>query len=299
MLSFSQLVDMAIRLDNLLETRGRPGGGLPVSIPADSDPEPMEMGGTASRESGGRQRQCHTGGTKGHFTTRCRQRSSGFGGSRNGTLTSTQVSNTHTRSEPSAAHCKIHISFPEHMVVPQCKAQVDSGAAGNFMDRAFAHRIGIPLIPLSIPRPIRALGSRPLGSGLVKEVTAPVTMITQETHCEQVTFSIIESPAFPVVLGIPWLALHNPTFSWPQKVLTGWSRECQGSCLGVSVGATMVESPDSTSTVRIPPEYLDLAQAFSKTQATKLPPHRAGGLREKPLDRRCTSQESYIPPVTG
>uniref|UniRef100_A0A8K9UP97 Gypsy retrotransposon integrase-like protein 1 n=1 Tax=Oncorhynchus mykiss TaxID=8022 RepID=A0A8K9UP97_ONCMY len=49
-----------------------------------------------------------------------------------------------------------------------------------------------------------------------------------------------------------------------------------GRCLGVSVGATTVESPDQVSTVRIPPEYADLALAFCKKKATQLPPHRLG-----------------------
>ncbi|KAK6314010.1 hypothetical protein J4Q44_G00154690 [Coregonus suidteri] len=89
-LSFTELVDMAIRLDNLLATRGRPGGGLPVPAPTDADPELMELGGTAHRESGGRQRQCHSDGTKGHSTTRCRQCSFGSGGGRQGTLASPQ-----------------------------------------------------------------------------------------------------------------------------------------------------------------------------------------------------------------
>ncbi|KAK6290965.1 hypothetical protein J4Q44_G00386370 [Coregonus suidteri] len=220
MLSFNKPVDMAIRLDNLLAARGRPGRGLPVSTPDDSDPEQIELGGAASRESGGGQRQCHSGGMKGQYTTRHSQRSFVPGGGRQGTHASPQGSNTHTCSESSVAHCTLPIHFPDHMVVPQCKALVDSGAAGNIMDRTFTCRQGISLVPLSIPLPIRALDSRPIGSGFVTEVTIPVTMITQETHCEQVIFSIIESPAFPVVLGILWLALHNPTFSWPQRALT-------------------------------------------------------------------------------
>jgi hypothetical protein len=38
----------------------------------------------------------------------------------------------------------------------------------------------------------------------------------------------------------------------------------------------MVESPGQVSTMRIPPEYANLALAFSKKKATQLPPHRLG-----------------------
>jgi hypothetical protein len=51
--------------------------------------------------------------------------------------------------------------------------------------------------------------------------------------------------------------------------------------MGVSIGATSVESPDQVSTVCIPPEYADLAIAFCKKKAT------------------CASQESRVPIVTG
>ena len=104
----------------------------------------------------------------------------------------------------------------------------------------------------------------------------PLGMVTQGGHTERVSHFLIDSPAFPVMLGLPWLACHNPTVSWPQRALTGWSRECSGRCLWVSVGATPVESPDQVSTVRIPPEYADLALAFSKKKATQLPPHQRG-----------------------
>jgi hypothetical protein len=58
--------------------------------------------------------------------------------------------------------------------------------------------------------------------------------------------------------------------------LKGWSEECSGWFIGVSIGATTVESPDQVSTVRIPSEYADLAIAFCKKRATQLPPHRRG-----------------------
>ena len=104
-------------------------------------------------------------------------------------------------------------------------------------------------------------------------------MVTQGGHEERISLFLIDSLAFPVVLGLPWLARNDPTISWQQRALTGWLRECSGRCLGVSVGATTVESPDQVSTMHIPPEYADLALAFSKRKATQLPPHRRGIVR--------------------
>ena len=101
-------------------------------------------------------------------------------------------------------------------------------------------------------------------------------MVMHQGHRERISLFLIDSPAFPVVLSLPLLVCHDPTVSWQQRALTGWSRECSGRCVGVSGSATTVESPDQVSTVRIPPEYANLALAFSKKKATQLPPHRRG-----------------------
>ena len=86
----------------------------------------------------------------------------------------------------------------------------------------------------------------------------PLGMVPQGNHKERISLFIIDSPAFPVVQGVPWRASHNPRILWRQGVLQGWSEECSGRCMGVSIGATSVESPDQVSTVRIPSEHADL-----------------------------------------
>lgn len=181
-----------------------------------------------------------------------------------------------THPEPSVAHMWLPIEFPEFSPHSQHKALIDSGAAGNFIDRSLAHKLGIPIVPVDVPFPVHALDSRPLGSGLIGEVTAPTAMRTRGDHEERISLFLIDSPAFPVVLGLPWLASHDPIISWQQRALKGWSCKCSGRCVGVSLGATTVESPNQVSTMHIPPEYADLALAFCKKKATQLPPNRQG-----------------------
>ena len=144
------------------------------------------------------------------------------------------------------------------------------------MDRGLALKLGVPLVPIDSPFPVHSLDSRSLGSGMVRETTVPLDMVMQGNHRERISLYIIDSPALPVVLGIPWLSRHNTKILRRQEVLQGWSEECSGRCVGVSIGATSVESPDQGSSVCIPPEYADLAIAFSKEKATKLPPYRPG-----------------------
>ena len=117
----------------------------------------------------------------------------------------------------------VYIHFPEFSPHSQHKALVDSGMAGNLIDRAFAHSLGIPIVPVVRPFPVHALDNRPLGSGLIREATTPLGMVTQGGHEERISLFLIDCPAFPVVLGLPWLARHDLTISWQQRALKGCS----------------------------------------------------------------------------
>ena len=102
----------------------------------------------------------------------------------------------------------VYVTFSEISPLSQHKVFVDSGVAGNFIDRAFAYSLGIPIVPVAVPFPVHALDSRPLGTGLIREATAPLGMVMQGGHKERISLFLIDSPAFPKVLGLPWLACH-------------------------------------------------------------------------------------------
>uniref|UniRef100_A0A8C7RDQ3 ribonuclease H n=1 Tax=Oncorhynchus mykiss TaxID=8022 RepID=A0A8C7RDQ3_ONCMY len=228
---------MAILLDNLLAARGRSDQVLSFQLPSPPAPIPMELGGAASRGTGGGVSSCTSCGRRGHTADRCWTNSSGSREGRRSTTRSPQVSKRQTHPKLPVGHMYVLTSFPEFLPSLQHKALVDSGAAGNFMDRGLALRLGIPLVSLDLPFPVHSLDSRPLGSGVVREATVPLDMVTQGGHEEQISLFLIDSPVFPVVLGIPWLAQHNPVISWRQGALKGWSEECSGRCIGVAVGA--------------------------------------------------------------
>ena len=75
-LTFDQLVDMSIRLDNLLVTRRRLERALSIPFPSNTAPVPMELGGAAHRETGGGAFTCTICGRRGHTAGRCRVGSS-------------------------------------------------------------------------------------------------------------------------------------------------------------------------------------------------------------------------------
>ena len=140
-LNFDQLVDLSIRLDNLLATRRRPDRGLVVPSSRTPSPIPMELGGAECRETGGDSLSCTICGRRGHTAGLCRVGSSGNRGSRQGNLASPQVSRHHSHPEPSVAHMFVSVTFSEFSLRSQHKVLGDSGAAGNFLNKGLAHSL--------------------------------------------------------------------------------------------------------------------------------------------------------------
>ncbi|KAI2666700.1 Transposon Tf2-6 polyprotein [Labeo rohita] len=90
-----------------------------------------------------------------------------------------------------------------------------------------------------------------------------------------VRFFIISSPQTPLILGYPWLNLHESIISWSAGAITHWSSHCKQHCPQPANPAT--STPVSAGPRdSIPAEYQDLLEAFSTTKATQLPPHRPG-----------------------
>ncbi len=151
------------------------------------------------------------------------------------------------------------------------KAFVDSGAADNFLDIELANNLCI----------------RPIGSGMITFRTVPLHLTIENDHSETISFYLIESSKEPLILGYPWLRLHNPQFSWASGTLLCWGFACKDSC--TPPASCVAGSKDILAAVEevsacswnnqldltsIPPEYYDLREVFSKQGATSLPPHR-------------------------
>ena len=94
---------------------------------------------------------------------------------------------------------------------------------------------------------------------------------------EHIAFHIIHSPRHALILGLPWLKLHNPVISWPELRIMSWREACAVHHRP-SEGPLQLNTTNTTPAIsnipELPTEYQDLAEAFSETKATKLPPHR-------------------------
>ncbi|KAL0199697.1 hypothetical protein M9458_002884, partial [Cirrhinus mrigala] len=153
-------------------------------------------------------------------------------------------------------------------------AFVDSGAAGNFIDQAYAAQLGIETEVLSQPLNITAIDGRPLNFSPVTRRTKEIHLLIGN-HSEKIHLLITKITSSPIILGHPWLIMHDPFISWTTNRIVHWGATCQELCLQAKAGTCSGESevPD-VKLDGIPVSYRDLAEVFSKKQAARLPPHR-------------------------
>lgn len=116
--------------------------------------------------------------------------------------------------------------------------------------------------------------------------TAPLRLQV-DIHQEEITLHLIDSPAFPVVLGFPWLNHHNPHLDWITGTVLEWGPTCYATCLLLSPAPQAIQPLGVSKLSYIPAEYLDLKEVFSKIRASTLPPHWSYHCSIELLPRTC------------
>ena len=161
---------------------------------------------------------------------------------------------------------------------------VDSGADESLMDWSFAKRLCIKTVPLTSPVTASALDGKLLFK--ITHVSEPVQITIDNTHIEEMKFQLFDSALHPLILGYPWLIKHNPIIDWRSGRVKEWGPGCRLTCSDLPRFSTEPEKeqdkhthkPDSISDypdlTKVPLCYQDLKEAFNKTRAMSLPPHR-------------------------
>lgn len=263
-----ELISMAIRIDNLLRnTPLSPFATSTSAMNSSENMEPMQIGFTKpSMEERERRRVyklCFYCGQAGHQCRFCPNKP-----------TSSKVSTHCTNLLNKCFTLMLTLTYFKYA---QCvSALIDSGSALNLLHHELVHKLHIPVIPCIPPINITAINSQPIGKGITHQ-TVPISVKIGLFHTENISFYVTNTPQHPVVLGNPWLATHDPQISWNSRELTKWSPYCQTHCLQGQLLypclTTSIESPLTNESVNIPTEYLELKEVFSKSKATKLPPH--------------------------
>jgi len=92
------------------------------------------------------------------------------------------------------------------------KALLDSGVTGMFMNRQTAARHGFKLQKLERPIAVRNVDGTNNGRGAIThQVECNVFF---KGHVERMQMDVCDLGKTEVILGMPWLAAHNPEINW-------------------------------------------------------------------------------------
>jgi len=92
------------------------------------------------------------------------------------------------------------------------KALLDSGATGLFIDTAFAKEKGFKMEKLKSPLLVRNV-NRTVNVGRVIMYQVECNMFFKR-HVKRVRMDVYNLGKMEVILGMPWLAAHNPEIDW-------------------------------------------------------------------------------------
>ncbi|CAG8780078.1 2024_t:CDS:2 [Cetraspora pellucida] len=130
------------------------------------------------------------------------------------------------------------------------------------------------------------IDGREISSGNIIHETGPL-LLSAQSHHKKLSFNLIQSPHYQIILGLPWLALHNPTINWRKRLITFSDPSCKAQCLNiptsnphqaqtyvVQVFTALASSFHPTEIPVIPEKYQDYSDVFNKKEANKLPESR-------------------------
>ncbi|KAL0150494.1 hypothetical protein M9458_054311 [Cirrhinus mrigala] len=278
--ALNEFITVAIKIDNLMRNTPRSRNLMstsPVQAQSRPDsPEPMQVASTrlSSEERYRRQREnrCYYCGEENHRNASCPHKMK------------KNPAPHYSASTIEIPHSKqrsflLEREFAVDTAIQCVSALVDSGSAINVINQELADKLKIPTSPCVPTINITTIDNGTIGSGITA-TTQPVTLRVGLFQKETIPFYVLPSCKYQVILGHPWLAVHDPNISWNSGELTKWSTYCLNNCLTKTLSfpclSTSIESPDTRVQTSLPSVYSEFAEVFSKSKATQLPPHRPG-----------------------
>jgi len=164
--------------------------------------------------------------------------------------------------------------FTKMWINEAVKAQVmlDSGSSGNFISPQVVQRYGLITHKRETP-----LSVTHVQGGSVGIVTEQVECkMRKGDHSETITFDVVPLGKHAIILGMPWLKVHNPNLDWTMCKVTFNGEYCQQNCgrdedeLKIFKMAAIMEEEKAS----IPDEYHDLVDVFDIERARTMPEDR-------------------------
>ena len=150
---------------------------------------------------------------------------------------------------------------------------LDTGATGlAFVDEDFVRQHDIPLAPLKQPRQLEVIDGRPISSGDITHMA--VAQMSIHEHAETLPMFVTRLGHYPLVLGIPWMDLHDVGIRFASRTVAFGSQYCLNHCThrvttvqGISMD--LPERPPPSIALIGAPAYLRLAKK-SRQQGTQV-----------------------------
>jgi len=204
-------------------------------------------------------------------------------------------------------------------------ALVDNGISESFIDKAYAEASRIPMQQKTMQRRVLTVdGSEVTGGPVTHDAQIHLTI---NHHEEDIQLHCITIGNAPIVLGLPWLKLHNTVIGWKNHTMKFHSNHCTKKCLPSSprantfpeekatkqyykktpaeeenweIGKTdrwevcqtvidKIQETSRRSKKPIPPEYHEFLDIFTEQEPTTPPPHRM-------QDHHIPLEEGKTPP---
>jgi len=127
-------------------------------------------------------------------------------------------------------------------------ALVDSGASENFINKAYTEACRIPVQQKTTPRRVlTVIGNEVTGGPVTHEVQIHLII---NNHEEDIQLHCITIGNASIILGLPWLNLHDPVIGWKDHTMKFHSDHYAEKCLPSSPRANAVseERPPCNTT---------------------------------------------------
>ena len=104
----------------------------------------------------------------------------------------------------------------------EIQVMIDSGSAGNFISPATIMKHGLQTHMRNTP-----LSVTHVQGGSVGVVSKQVTLkMSKGSHQETITLDVVPLGKHAMILGMPWLQVHNPSMDWETCRVTFNSEYC-------------------------------------------------------------------------
>ncbi len=156
------------------------------------------------------------------------------------------------------------------------KVMLDSGSVGNFISPEAVQRCGLKTQSRETP-----LSVTHVQGGKVGMVTEQVRCrVRKGTHSEIITFDVVPLGKHAIIIGMPWLQVHNLYMDWEKHKVFFQLEYCKKNCIGSMIehdselAIMEITAVSEEEKQAIPNEYHDLIEVFDIERAQSLLPTR-------------------------